>query len=166
MPRPIQIVFLALLTIAIGSAFWQHTHLPERVATHFNASGQANGWLARGTHTGLQIATLLFMTAVFQGIAALNRRLPKELINLPRRDYWLAPARAAATHEVITRFVLQLGCVVLAFFIALFHFVYRANFTSPPRLDLQIWWATGFLFAAAAIIVVRLVLRFARKPAP
>ncbi|WP_438480363.1 DUF1648 domain-containing protein [Oleiharenicola lentus] len=166
MPRPLQLVFFALLAIAIGSAIWQHGQLPERVATHFNAAGEANGWLSRGKHTGLQIATLLFMTAIFQGIVALNRTLPKEYINIPHRDHWLAPEHAATTHQLIADMVLQLGCSVVAFFIVLFYFVYRANFTTPPVLTLHTWWLVGALLAALVIILARFMLHFTRKPGP
>lgn len=162
MPRSLQLLFFALLAIALGSTLWQHAHLPERVAAHFDATGRANGWLSREAHTALHGATLLFMTALFQGLAALNRRLPKELINLPHRDYWLAPERAAATHDAITATTLQLGCAVFTFFIVLFHFVYRANFVSPPQLDLRIWWTTGTLLIAVFAILARLLLRFRR----
>lgn len=163
--RPLQLAFFALLALALSSAFWQHAHLPARVATHFDGDGHANGWLDRSTHTTLQIATLLFMTALFQGLAALNRRLPKELINVPHRDYWFAPERAAASHDVITTAVIQIGCAVLAFFTVLFHLVYRANLSPTPRLDATIWWATGVLLSALAVILVRLVVGFSRRPA-
>lgn len=161
--RPLQLAFFALLALALGSAFWQHAHLPARVATHFDGAGHANGWLDRGTHTTLQIATLLFMTALFQGLAALNRRLPKELINVPHRDYWFAPERAAASHAFFSTTMHQLGCAVLIFFNFLFWQIYRANQLTTPRLDATIWWATAVLLSVVAIVLVRLVVRFSRR---
>ncbi|HEX2860777.1 MAG TPA: DUF1648 domain-containing protein [Lacunisphaera sp.] len=164
MARPLQILFLALVLAALGQALWQHQRLPDRIAAHFNGSGQPDGWLSRGQQTAWHIGTVLFLAAVFQGIAALQPRLPKEYVNLPHRDYWLAPERAAATHAWVNGIVLRLGCAVMLFFIALFHLLYRANLTAQPRLDGTVWWLTGGLLAMVATSLVALVRKFGRKP--
>jgi uncharacterized membrane protein len=165
MLRPIQILFLALVLAALAQAIWQHGHLPERVAVHFNGSGQPNGWMSRGQQTAWHVATVLFMTAVFQGIALLQPRLPKEYVNIPHRDYWLAPERAATTHAWVTGMVLRMGCAVIVFFLALFHLLYQANLSPQPRLDGTVWMLTGALLAAVAVTVIALALRF-RRPRP
>lgn len=159
-----QILFLTLALVALGQAFWQHGRLPERVAAHFDGAGRANGWTSRNTQTGLHIATLLFMTALFQGLAQLQRRLPKELVNLPHRDFWLAPERAAATHAWVSEAVLAMGCAVMLFFIALFHLIYRANLVDPPRLTNAVWWLTSGLLVVIGAMIATVVARFARKP--
>jgi uncharacterized membrane protein len=161
----LQVVFLALVLTALTQVFWQHGHLPERVAAHFDGAGRANGWVARGTHTGLHVATILFMTVLFQGIALLPARLPREYVNLPHRDYWLAPERAAATHAWVAGMVLTLGCTVMLFFISLFRLVYLANLTDPPQLTGAVWWFAAGLLAMTGTVVAALVSRFARRPA-
>ena len=64
MKSRMQIAFLALALAAIAQALWQHGRLPEKVASHFDGGGAPNGWLSRGTHTTLQVATVLFITAL------------------------------------------------------------------------------------------------------
>jgi serine/threonine-protein kinase len=160
-----QTAFLFLLLVAAAQALWQHGQLPERVATHFDGAGRANGWMSRGAHTALQLATLAFVAAVIQGIVYGNARLPKEYINIPHRDYWLAPERAAATHDWIGGMVLLIGCVLAAFFAALFQLIYRANLASVPQLDLAIWFFAAGLVAVTLGLVFALVARFARVPA-
>ncbi|HWA28079.1 MAG TPA: DUF1648 domain-containing protein [Lacunisphaera sp.] len=164
MKGPPQVIFLALGAIALGQSIWQHGRLPERVAAHFNASGEADGYLSRGLHTAWHLATVLFLTALFQGIAVLQARLPKDYVNLPHRDYWLAPGRAAATHDWIASLVHLLGSAVLVFFIALFHLLYQANLNPPPRLGAAVWWLAGTLLAAVAAALAALAVKFGRKP--
>lgn len=165
MKTRLQVVFALLVLVALGQALWQHAHLPATVATHFNGSGQANGWVSRGTHTALHLVTLLFISAVIQAIVWLNTRLPKELVNLPHRDYWLAPERAAQSHAWIGAWVLFLGCALLLFFIGLFDLVYRANFQTPSRLNNGVWIYAGGLLVATAVMLIALYGRFGRKPA-
>jgi uncharacterized membrane protein len=160
-----QAVFVALVLAALGQTLWQHDRLPERVAAHFNSSGQADGWMRRGLHTAWHVGTVLFLTAIFQGLAFLPSRLPKEYINLPHRDLWLAPERAAATHARVRSTVLLMGCAVMVFFIALFHLSYRANLTSQPRLGGAVWWLTGGLLAVVFGATAALLAKFGRKPA-
>jgi len=165
MRGPFQAVFLVLVLAALVQVFWQHDRLPERVAAHFDAAGRANGWMSRHAHTAWHIGTLLFITALFQGIALLQSRLPKDYVNIPHRAHWLAPERAAATHAWIAGAVLLLGCTVMIFFIALFHLLYRANLANPPLLGSAVWWLTGGLLATVAGVIATLVARFGRKPA-
>ena len=165
MKRPFQILFLALVLAALGQAIWQHQHLPERVAAHFNASGHANGWLSRGQQTALHVGTILFLAGLLQGVTMLQRRLPKDYVNLPHRDHWLAPERAEATRDWIAAAVLGIGCALMLFFLTLFHLVYRANLTSAPQLGSTIWLATGALLAVVFGVLAALWRRFARPPA-
>ena len=165
MKRPLQVLFLALVLAALAQVFWQHDRLPERVATHFNAAGQANGWMTRGQHAAWHVITLLFLAGLFQGIAWLQPRLPREYVNLPHREYWLAPERAAATHAWVAGAVLLLGCALMLFFIALFQLIYQANLSTPPRLNLAVWWLTGGLLTVLAGVMIVLLAKFGRKPA-
>jgi uncharacterized membrane protein len=164
MPRAAQILFLALALTALGQAVWQHGHMPDRVAAHFNGSGQPDAWMTRGQQTAWHIVTILFLTAVFEGIALVQPRLPKEYVNSPHRDYWLAPARAATTHAWVSAMVLLMGCAVMLFFLALFHLLYRANLSPQPRLDATVWWLTGSLLVSIAATIIALTRRFSRPP--
>jgi len=163
--QALQVAFFALVLTALAQALWQHGRMPDRVALHFNGSGWADGWGARRTHTALQIGTVLFLAAVIQGITLVHARLPKEFVNLPHRDLWLAPERAAASREWIAGAVLLIGCALLGFFIGLFHLVYRANLVPAPQLSGAVWWLAGGLAALVTVVIAALLVKFGRKPA-
>jgi uncharacterized membrane protein len=165
MKSRMQMAFLALVLAAIAQALWHHGRLPEKVASHFDGRGAPNGWMSRDTHTALQVATVLFVAALIEGIVALSARLPKEYINIPRRDYWLAPERAAATHARLGRMILAMGVALVIFFMAVFRLIYRANLLPDARLDLSIWYYTGALLAVVAVSIVATVKRFGRSTA-
>lgn len=165
MKRAWQVLFFALVLATLAQAAWHYDRLPDRVATHFNGAGRANGWMSRGAHTAWHLATVGFVAVLIQGIVWAGDRLPPEYVNLPRRAYWLAPERAAATRAWIAGGVQLLGCALLAFFLALFHLIYRANLTPAPALSGAVWWLTGGLLAFTAGWVVALFLRFGRAPA-
>lgn len=165
MKRLLQFAFLTLVLVAWGQAFWQHGQMPERVASHFNAAGQANGWMTRDAQLAWQLGTVTFLALLFQGIVLLQPRLPVELINVPNRAYWFAPERRAASDEWIAGLVLSIGCLTLLFFIGLFQLVCRANLSPAPRLPAGLGALGPLLLLAILGLAATTILRFARKPA-
>lgn len=165
MKQSLQILFLLLALAVTAQALWQHDRLPERVATHFNLAGQADGWMSRDNQTKAHIGLVLFIAVLLEGLARLSPRLPDSLVNLPHRDYWLAPERRAATHAWIAGLLRLIGCVLMAFFLALFHLVYRANLNATPMLTGPAGLLVGGLLATVGLLLAGVILRFARPPA-
>ncbi len=165
MKRGLQGLFLALVLAALAQGVWQHDRLPARVMSHFDAAGRPNGWMTRDAFLAWQAGTLLFLAALFEGIVLLQSRLPKELVNLPHRDYWLAPERRAATDAWVSGLVLTIGCLLMAFFMALFHQIYRANLAGGPQPLTGVGPLTALMGLASAAVILVTLRRFARKPA-
>ena len=165
MRRFAQILFVAVTLLAIGLAVRQNDNLPERVATHFNANGQPNGWMERNHHTTYQIGTTAFIAVLFIAIALSTPRLPDRFINLPHRDYWLAPSRRAESLAWVEGMMFWLGAALQLFLAFVFREVARANLSAKPELHLNLLWLQVSLFIMVAGLVVTLLFRFRRPPA-
>jgi hypothetical protein len=157
-----QILFFAATVFVIALAVRQHADLPEKVATHFGADGQANGWMSRDAHTAMQIGTTVFIAALFTALAQWLPRLPDGLINLPHHDYWLAPSRRAETHAWLSGMLFWLGAALQVFLAFVFREVAHANLTAKPELRLNSLWLQVSLFILVAGLVVTLLFRFRR----
>jgi uncharacterized membrane protein len=124
--------------------------LPEVVASHFDASGQANGYQSRAafaaTSVGLSAGNLLLFTA----LPALLRKLPASLINMPHRDYWLVPERKAQALERFCTYLDWFACATIALLVAVFELVVRANLTRAPLDSLGMWVLLAAYFGFAA----------------
>jgi hypothetical protein len=113
------------------SAEW----LPGRVASHFGASGLANGFMARDVY-------LAFMIGLVAGLPALTGLLMSRLVRrlgrggLPNCDYWLAPDRLDETTELLTEHVAWLAAGVAVLVLGIHLLLMRANHFSPARLEL------------------------------
>ncbi|MFI5356807.1 MAG: DUF1648 domain-containing protein [Opitutales bacterium] len=162
MPRVLKLLFVLTVLLAVAQAFWHHAHLPMRVASHFDAAGRANDWMSRDAHLGFQAGLALFLGLLFGAIGALPPRLPDSLINLPHREYWLAPQRRAASLAWVGSMAHALGIVVVGFFIFVFQQVYVANVTGALRLELLPLIIGQFVLVAGLITV--LLFRFRRPP--
>lgn len=152
---------VALLALCLGFLWYlaaSSAELPDRVATHFDFGGKANGWMSRQ-------ATVTFMGAMGVGLplllvsmASLVRVLPPSMINIPRRDYWLAPERRSQTAMLLFRHMLWLACLIVCFMGGIHYTLVRANQTVPPHMPSGLIWpmVAGFLVAIGVWIITLL----------
>jgi len=164
MKYPPFLLLAALAVLSVVQAAWLQFHLPALVATHFNAAGQVDGWMSRAYFLRYELSFTVGTFAVFVALAFLAAVLPAGLVNLPHKDYWLAPERSADTRRRLAGMILAAGCGAEAFFIFLHQELYLANQRADHRLPV----AAGVTIAVAVVLVagpaVRPLLRFSRRP--
>lgn len=153
------LVAAAVFVLATGS------RLPETVASHFVVGRAANGYMPRNAYLALMIAVALGIPLLLQLPASLIRRLPARWMNLPNRDYWLAPERRDATLAFLERHNAAFPFIVAAFVCIVHWLVVQANAQTPPRLaEPALFVALGVLFAVVIVWIAALVLRFRKVP--
>lgn len=152
------LLYLALVAFLIRTA----PGLPDRVASHFGMEGAANGWMSRPSYLAFQTAFPLLLALLFVGILALIRMLPARFVNLPNRDFWLAPERRATTVAALRGWFVWMLCLFVVFFGGLHGLTVAANRVAPPRLPMG-----GLLLVVIAFLLglmlwaILLMVRFA-----
>ena len=132
--------------------------LPLLVATHFNASGHADGWMPRASIAGFTLVFGFVMPAFMLTVFWVIRFLPFSSINLPNKDYWLAPERREETFARMLRHGVRLGCLSLALVTGLHYLILVANSQTPPEVSTRM--IAGLTIAFAAGLVVWIVTLF------
>jgi uncharacterized membrane protein len=153
---------LLMLTIGIGLGLqvWYWPQLPERIAVHFNAKGQPDSWASRLNATILSVSLLVLIPLFFVGIGQVIRWLPSSMINLPHREFWLAPGRRDETLRWITCWMLWFSFGLAVFLVGINHLTFIANRDAQPLADAWSWVAVGaFLFVTLAHILL-MIRRF------
>jgi uncharacterized membrane protein len=153
----------ALLLIACGAVFigLSSRSLPSLVAAHFDAAGRATGYLPREPY----VALLLLITVVVPLLVVIvpNRAFchSEVRINLPNRDYWLAPERREDTIRFLSRQTSVFASLVVIFLCYAQWLVVRANLLEPPTLDSRAFLTGLVVFLVCTLIwIVRLIRRF------
>jgi uncharacterized membrane protein len=128
--------FLFFSILAAG--FLQCVHdfplLPQRMASHFAASGAANGWM---TKSQFLITYAIILLPAFFVEFGLHRKItatPEKRLNLPNKQYWLAPERRAETFAYFELFFGWFGCAFLLLEVSAMGLAMRANFQNPPHM--------------------------------
>ena len=163
MPRnlfPVAIAIFGYAAFVVGMAA-TYARLPERMASHFDASGVANGWMSRDSYVWFMVGTVTFVSLLMVGTFSLIRYLPNAVINIPRRDYWLAPERRDETARTLARFGLLMAGFEGLFFLAIHLLVVAANKSQPATLSNDVWWLLAAFLATTGVLAFKLYRRFA-----
>lgn len=152
------LVYAAYLSFVVATS----AQLPERVATHFGAEGRANGWMSRQGYLVFEAVFPLAIGLFLVGTSSLVRLFPARFVNLPRKDFWLAPERRALTAGILRSRMAWLACLMTLFFGGLHVLTVAANRMSPPQLPMDGLLLVVVAFLVAVLIWVSLLLmRFA-----
>jgi len=160
-PRFGTVAFLLLLVVLAAFVWRTSQALPPIVASHFSASGAANGFMPRGIYTVLVIALVIGAPLLLALVPAAAAGKGARSLNIPNRDYWLAPERRDATIAFI-RLHGRWFAAAVAFFLTYVHWlVVRANALRPPVLSTA-GMVSGLVvfFLALAVWLVVLFRRF------
>jgi uncharacterized membrane protein len=163
-PRLPKTLFLVILAAALAQCIHDYPLLPDRLASHFSASGMPNGWMTK---------TQFFVTYGIVLLPALyiEFRLPRRIaktpaarLNLPNKEYWLAPERRAETFAYFEKFFAWFGCALLLLEVFAMGLAIRANLETPPHMPTGPILAAIISFVAYSIIAVIVVYRRFAKP--
>ena len=159
-PRPL---LLLLVLILIGHAIYYYPLLPETIASHFNINGEADSFSAKTAFFILEAVLFTFVLGIMLFSTKLVGSLPTAMINLPNKDYWLAPERRAATLEVLSRQFEWLGVALVALFIAVNQLVFQANLTKENLSSTNFLTVLGIFLLFVVIWTMRMIRQFSRR---
>jgi uncharacterized membrane protein len=155
--------FVLLAFIGFLQARMFAATMPPVVATHFGSSGAPNGWQTQSQFFVLEVVLLGVSVLLAFGVPRLIAALPISMLNVPNKEYWLAPGRRYETLAFFKTQFAWFGSAFLAFLLVINQLVYRANQSRPRHLDNTIFVIAMFAFLAyVGIWTVRLVVYFSR----
>jgi uncharacterized membrane protein len=150
-------LFFVIFAMGVLEFFHYFPLLPETLASHFSGAGRANGWMTRAQFSiTFAVATIPALAVEFfvpLGIAGTKGNR----LNLPNKDYWLAPERRTATFAYLQRFFAWYGCAVLLLEVVTRDLAIRANFKNPPEIptgSIHFAISAFVIFNIAAIVAV------------
>ncbi len=147
----------------LAFVFSTGAELPQRIATHFDAEGHANGWMGRGTHLTLVTVFPLLKTALVIAVCWAIRLAPSTL-NVPRRDVWRAPSLFPVACRRILIWSFWFGVMSFAWWAWLHSQVVYANSLPTPSIPAsQPLLGSALYLTCIALSVGVLMLTFRRR---
>jgi hypothetical protein len=132
--------------LSFGALWWLYQailpSLPERVPTHFDALGQANGWTPKAALPWVVFGLPIFIWGFTWAVSLLTARLQED------------PAKAQAAAMAPMRGLLGLGLAI----------VMGAMLLTPSRGPSALFVGLGGLFASLALGIVLMIREFKKLP--
>lgn len=145
------------LGVIVANAFLSQ----KIVATHFNLAGNPDYWMTQ-SHSSLVwllvgVGFPLFFVVI--GYSVRFRPISRHTLNIPNREYWLAPERIGETAEYVFHRFLWMALFGAIFMLAQMLLQIQANQQIPPHLSTPAVLLTAGCFIAATIVVIGNMLR-------
>ncbi len=157
------ILLVLLLSGYLALVYGSAALLPERVATHFGLNGEPDGWMSQSAYLNFIAAMGVALPLFIVAISFLSRFFPVGFVNVPHKEFWLAPGQREESQEFLFDRSLWLACLMVAFFAALHYTTLVANRNVPVRLPAQFFFAVlGVFLLGIAVWVISLYRRFPR----
>lgn len=151
-----------LIALALAQSLYYYPQLPRTMASHFGGNGQANDWQSKTEFFAIYWLVILLTTGFFVFTGPLLRRTPDSNINLPHKNYWLAPQRRAESLLYLTKQLEWFAVASLLLVIVIIQMVIVTNLSRssvlPPAPS---WTALGVYCLFTAIWTAKLMRRFA-----
>lgn len=159
-----RIALIVVVALGITQLVALAVMLPETVASHFGLGGKPDAFMPRGAFIVVMalFETLVLVTALVG--PAILRHAPTELVNLPNKEYWLAPENKARAIERFTGHMEAFGAAFGALFLVVNTLVLRANLRQAPLEEAVFITALVAFFAFTAVWTVRLFRAFRIPP--
>jgi len=156
--------WIVIVLLHAAQTIYYYPRLPALVAQHFGGDGRATGWASRDAFFILSWTVLLVISAIFMFTPRALRTVPVSLINLPNKDYWLAPERKEESLRFLEREMEWMGVMTVGFIALVLHLAIRANLVPDRRLENGAFVTLLVVFLVATTgWVVRLYRRFANS---
>src|SRR5579862_4934933 len=107
-------LFLLIVVCAVALAFRNYPLVPNQMASHFDIFGAANGWMSKPAFFAFYAAMIALAFAVEFFVPRSIARSSTSRINLPNKEYWLAPKQRNETLNYLKRQFAWYGCAFLA----------------------------------------------------
>jgi uncharacterized membrane protein len=160
-----RLLFVVLAACAAIYFSFYYAQMPDVVASHFNGHGAPNRWQTKPAFFGTFIAMTVLSVVTGFGLPAIIGAVPIQLINLPNKQYWLAPEHRAETLEFLRAYFAWFSCAIYAVMIIAFDYAIQSNQhpEHTPAVS-HLWYTLAAFLGFLVVWLIRMFTRFGRLP--
>ncbi|MEY4579051.1 MAG: hypothetical protein RL701_3754 [Pseudomonadota bacterium] len=165
MRTPLVLIAACLVTSIVRSVSVFRA-LPARMFSHFGPDGHPDGVMTRADFFMVYSVCCLGTLSLLLVIPVIAHMAPSRVMNVPNREYWLAPERPERRQQLqdkLTLFSRWFAAALAVLFTGLLELVLRANLTNgvtqPSQMHVLV---AGFLCAVIGLSLI--LFRMFRVP--
>ncbi|HQU85079.1 MAG TPA: DUF1648 domain-containing protein [Pyrinomonadaceae bacterium] len=156
-------IFLLVLGLIFAQTAYYFPILPETVASHFDAKGIADSWMPKESFLIFELIIFVIVIGHFWLVPVLIEKMPDALINLPNKQYWLAPERRTETFSIFRNYFRWFSVGVLLLLLLINQQVYRANLMHQNLSATATWLIIGGFLIFTIVWMIKFIRQFKIK---
>jgi hypothetical protein len=145
-----RIFYIIVLLICIFETARLWNISPGQMVAHFNIQGNPDRFVSKAEFFWFELQTMMVVIGTSIPLQLLFAFLPPNLINMPNREYWLAPERRDETIGRLNSFSAMMFGVILLAIHAVFEISVYANLQTPIFFNAKLM--LFFMVASFAVI--------------
>ncbi len=159
------IIWTFLILLIAGQFAYYGPKLPDPTPSHFGFNGQPDDWMTKNKYMwvtgGIYLSTLVLVSLFCFALPQSIKFFSDNMINIPNKEYWLAPQRRTETLANIKSKTYQVGYLTLGLIVGIFHLGFESSAATEPRFSTE-WFFALMLFylLAMGIWILKLYLSF------
>ena len=153
-----RIFYIIALLICIFETARLWNISPGQMAAHFNIQGNPDRFVSKAEFFWFELQTIMVVIGTSIPLQLLFTFLPQNLINIPNREYWLAPERHDETINRLNSFSAMMFGVILLTIHAVFEISVYANLQTQIFFNAKLMlFFIGASFAVIGWMLFRLI---------
>ena len=157
-------MILATAAICVVQMVVWYRQLPDVVPSHFNAAGQVDGEMGKTGFYALFVSMHLLFLVGFPLLALGLKKIPDSMINIPNKEYWLAPERREKSLSFNNTLLIAVGWMTSWLFIGIFQLSANVGIGQRDIINPEFYWLLGIYLLAIASVTIWVIMKF-RLPA-
>ena len=146
--------FMAFQYVAV------HPRLPDLMAVHFATGGAANGWQDKSSFWIFYVVLVFGLWALLFGLGMTLRWIPRSLVNVPNREYWLRQENWPEARSRLQSGLEWYASLQAWFMIWMMYSLIQANLQQVPRLSSLFWLQLTGLLVCTAVWLIWFIRQF------
>jgi len=156
------IIFFTVVVLSFVLPVFYYPHLPETIASHYNIRSEPDAWMSKQTSIVIHSATMVFLAVLFSCMIYFVPKLPRTMINLPNKDYWLNEINSEETFLVLRRLMFWLGSITIGFLSLIIQEVYNSNIAGKDKLSFALWVYLAIMLITVFFLIIKTMLYFSK----
>lgn len=136
--------------------------LPPLVPSHIAINGRSDRVSPRDVYVAVMLGVAVGLPLLMVASMGSVRRIPPRFVNLPNRDYWLAPERRERAYATLRAFACLVGSLVALFTLALHLLIVTGELTQGRAPSPLFFVLLGAFVVVLLTLIAGLVRAFAR----
>ena len=150
-------ILLIICALCFIQTAYYYPLLPERVPSHFGTAGRPDTWSTKNFFVISYLVVVAVSSVFFLCLSLGLSRMPGSLINLPHKEFWLAPEQKEKTLTFLSQYFLRFASATALLLFAVFNqsmhvALGKAQAFSHPLVSLVIYLVLILVWTVQVVI--------------